>query len=154
MTSLSIEIPGLAEIVKNIEDVSKLQYVNAAMLAGAKHIQGKVNKYPKATTANNPDNPTGRWYERTYGPRWKRKDGSIGGRKTSEDLHGQWTISERAGMEIVVGNKVSYGIYVQDEDYQADFHKKRGWKTIQTVVKDEEATVVKFITDYLDKMLK
>jgi hypothetical protein len=89
----TIEIRGLDEVLKRLKNVRDLTGVKAALKAGALHVQGKINKYPPETAANDSSLP--RWYERNYGPRWRRKDGSVGGRKTSQMLSKSWTIESR-----------------------------------------------------------
>lgn len=158
MAEVPVTIVGLDKVIDQIDSIKQLEQAAGLMLAIGQHVKGKVDQYPPATEANSPrsfvSGGKNTWYERGYGPKWARKDGSIGGRKTSETLGRKWTISMRGGDEVVVGNNVSYGIYVQDEDNQADFHKRRGWKTAQQVAKEEEPTITRFIEDYLEKLLK
>jgi hypothetical protein len=74
-----------------------------------------------------------RWYQRGYGPRWARKDGSIGGRPTSEQLGQRWAVvSKRWGA--IVGSPVAYSPVVQHHKEQAKFHKARGWVTDKMAV--------------------
>jgi len=151
--SSEVRVEGLDEIIRKIDSVAKLKRAVNGLRAGAVHIEGKMKQYPGSSIANSPSNPTGRWYERTYGPRWRRRDGSIGGRKTSEDLRSKWTIaSEASGLRQVIGNNVSYGIHVQGEK-QAHFHAARGWKTTEQVAKEETDTVVNFVKSEIDKDL-
>lgn len=146
-SSITVQLSGLDEILRNVDSIQKLEGLQAAMLAGATHMKSRVDRYPPASEANNPSNQ--RWYERGYGPHWRRRDGSMGGRKTSEMLNREWTVATRGPSEVVLGTNVSYSPYVMDADHQAWFHKARGWKTIQQVAKDETPTVIKFISDYM-----
>ena len=147
----NIEIQGLEEVVKKIEKLGRLDYLQAAIKASAAHVKGKVAQYPPSTAANAPGSK--RWYERGYGSKWTRADGSIGGRKTSEMLGRKWTTETRnRGLTAVVGNNVSYGPYVQGEK-QAAFHKARGWKTAEDVAKEETDEVVRFITGAINKIM-
>jgi len=151
MPSSSVTIKGLDKLQDKLTSVAALRGAKNALKAGALHIKGKVDTYPKSTSANSPSQQ--RWYERGYGPRWKRRDGSVGGRKTSETLGRRWTIaSEASGLRQVIGNNVSYGIYVQGEK-QAHFHADRGWQTTEQVAEQEEATVVAFVQAEVDKAI-
>ena len=146
--SITVQLSGLDEILRNIDSVAKLEGLQAAMLASGAHVKAKVDKYPRATEANSPDQK--RWYERGYGPRWRRKDGSMGGRKTSEMLNRSWSIALRdSGNTLVVGSHASYSPYVHDRDKQAEFHKRRGWITIQAVGEQEAPVIIKFVADYM-----
>jgi len=148
----SIKINGLDELTAKLKKLEDLQAIAPALRAGALHVKGKIATYPPSSEANTPNQR--RWYERGYGSKWMRADGSIGGKKTSENLGRKWTIGERnAGLTQVVGNNVSYGPFVQDAESQAAFHKARGWKTVQDVVASETDKVIAMISQELDKIL-
>ena len=148
----AVTIKGLPELARKLDNLQDLKKLVPALKASASHIKGTVNVYPPATLANSETRP--RWYQRNYGPRWRRKDGTIGGRKTSENLKHKWTTKDRdRGLTWIVGNNVSYGEYVQDRGKQARWHKRNKWKTIQDVAEQEADTVVKFIKAEVDKIL-
>lgn len=133
---MSAKIEGLAALVKGLEELGGMKAVRGAMRGAALYIKSKINVYPPASEGNQPDQR--RWYQRGWGTKWMRKDGSIGGSKTSETLGRKWTTELiNGGMVAEVGNNVSYGPYVQDKDHQALFHEARGWKVIQDVAEDE-----------------
>ncbi len=157
MTTVTIQIEGLDAVVNKINTIEQFQGLETAMLAVGTHVKGKIDKYPQSTEANEPrsfvSGGKNSWYERGYGPRWARKDGSVGGRKTSKDMGRQWGV-KASHAQVIIGNNVAYAPFVHDEDEQASFHKRRGWKTIQQVAKEEEPTVRRFIEDYIAKLLK
>jgi hypothetical protein len=125
--------------------------IQPALKAGAEHIKGKINQYPPATSANTPGQK--RWYERGYGPKWTRRDGSIGSRKSSEMLGRKWTTAPQGTRAYVIGNNVSYSPYVHDPEKQAAFHKARGWKTTAQVAEQEGPRVVAFIERWINKVI-
>lgn len=150
-----IKIRGARELMAKLERLNKLKVVVPAIKAATLHVKGKIATYPPATEANSPTNPTGRWYQRGYGPRWARKNGQAGGRKTSETLGRRWTTDYRnGGLTGVVGNNASYGPYVQSEQEQASFHRERGWKTDEDVINSEQDTVERYILRAIDKALE
>ena len=132
-------IKGMNKLMRKLDTVAKLKGAKHGLKAGALHVKGKIAQYPPSTTANSPGNPTGRWYERGYGPRWLRKrKGGVGGRKTSETLGRKWAIGERAGgMQQVIGNNASYAEFVHEEEEQAKIHGARAWKTDEQVLREE-----------------
>jgi hypothetical protein len=72
---------------------------------------------------------------------------------TSETLGRKWTIKSRdGGMSAVVGNNVSYGIFVQGEK-QAAFHARRGWKTTEQVADKEGPRVREYIAEAIRRAL-
>jgi hypothetical protein len=144
-----IEIVGLERLLQKIENLGQLKHVAAALKAGATHVKGKIAQYPPASEANMPGQA--RWYERGYGMRYA----SGRGKRTSETLGRKWTIASRdGGLTQVVGNDVSYGPYVQSAKFQARIHAKRGWKTDEQVLDEEQDTVANFVLDEVRKVLR
>lgn len=154
MPDALIVVTGIEETLAKLQRLGKLDTMRAVMLAAAEHVKGVVDKYPPATIANSPQNPTGKWYERGYGPKWRTKDGGVHGRKTSKMLGRQWTVAAIGNFESVVGNNVPYGPYVQDETEQASFHKAHGWKTVQQVAREEADTVTRFIVAEIGRQIE
>ena len=147
-----IRIDGLAPLIRKLDTLQKLEKIKPALRASAVHVKGKISKYPRSSEANVPNQR--RWYERGYGSRWMRRDGSIGGKKTSETLGKRWAVrEERGGMTQIIGNNASYAVFVQDKDEQAAFHALRGWSTAQQVAQDETPVVIRFVQDEIDKIL-
>ena len=147
----SITINGLDELTAKLKKLEDLKAIAPALRAGALHVKGKIATYPPSSEANSPGQK--RWYERGYGSKWTRADGSVGGKKTSEFLGRKWTIGERnAGLTQIVGKNTSYGIYVQGEK-QAAFHGRRGWKTTDQIADSETKPVIDLISRELDKLL-
>ena len=130
----SIKVEGLDRLQRHLNRNLKPAFRRAS-LAIAEVIRDEIAKYPPATIANSPSNPRGRWYQRGYGPRWARRDGSVGGRKTSEQLGQSWTTRQK-DMGAIVGTKVSYAPFVQAANQQASFHQGRGWVTDRQAVQD------------------
>jgi len=159
MPDVVIRIEGLDRIQHKLKQLEPRRYMSDVMGECLSDIKDDVAVYPPATEANQPRSFTSggvnRWYERGYGSRWARKDGSIGGSPTSEELGRSWTTRvEQQGMRGVVGNKVSYGPFVQDEDDQAPFHKERGWGTIQEVAKRQAPKAIRRIQAAIRKILR
>lgn len=143
-----IQIKGLDRLQHKLAALADPQKYAAAMDAAATHVKGKIAKYPPSSEANRP-NDVLPWYERGYGTRYP----GGGGRKTSQTLGRKWTIAKRGTLARVVGNNVSYGPFVQGER-QAWFHKRRGWKTTETVAKEERKTVVEFLQKKVREILE
>lgn len=98
--------------------------ISVGLLGVAKLAENIIGPYPPAPT---PSGDT--WYERGYGPKRRRKDGSITGRKTSEMLGRRWTIASRSRMIVVLMNTASYAANVHDSDEQSAVMQAIGWKT-------------------------
>jgi hypothetical protein len=146
-------IKGLDELVRKLKTFEDLQKLRPAMMAGALHVKGKIAQYPPFSAAN-VEPSHGRWYKRGWGSKYKRLDGKVTGKKTSETLGRRWTVANRdRGLTKVIGNKASYARYVQSEEEQAGFHGDRGWKTDAQVIKEEQEAVLNFVKKEVDKIL-
>lgn len=148
-----IQINGVSELIQKLERLERLSFLYPAIAAATLHVKGKIAKYPPSSEANTPNQR--RWYQRGYGSKWMRRDGSVGGSKTSETLGRKWTTeTANGGLTGVVGNNVSYGPYVQDAEKQAAFHAARGWKTTDQVADEEQKRVGQFILQAIEKALE
>lgn len=152
------EIRGMRELLQKLDTLAGLEGAKRGLKAGALHIKGIVSQYPPATEANS--STMDRWYQRGYGPRWRRRDGSIGGSKTSEALGRKWTEESRnGGLTQVIGNNVTYGPWVQAAEKagtkgpQASFHKQHGWKTDEEVIDQEGSRVLSFVKSEIERDL-
>ena len=159
MPDVIIRIEGLERLQGKLKALEPRRYMSAVMDRCLSDIKDDVAIYPPASEANQPRSWTSggpnTWYERGYGTRRVRKDGSIVGYQTSEELGRSWTTRvEQGGMRGVVGNKVSYGPFVQDEDEQAPFHKETGWRTIQEVAKRQAPKAIGRIQAAVRKILR
>lgn len=118
----------------------------------AKLIENEIAPYPSAP------NYAGRqrWYERGYGPRWRRKSGGIGGRKTSQRLNTRWRIVDAAHQTKLV-NTASYSGYVHRTDparkMPARIHVQRGWVQDKDAVARAMPQIVRVFEKTLGEML-
>jgi hypothetical protein len=130
-----VDVNDLRKLAKklDIEDAFK-----DGLFAAATYIKGVISEYPPATAANLPQPYPARWYERGFGTKYKTKDGTIKGNKTSEILGKRWTVKKLDnGNDAEVGNNASYAPFVQDKTRQAKKHKQTGWPTVQQVAEEE-----------------
>ena len=133
-----------------------------AMMGGAVElIRSGVAEYPPETAGNKPRGFTSggqnTWYERGFGSRWARKDGSVGSAETSEALGRSWTTEVRgfaAGVRGIVGTKASYAPLVQDEKRQAAVHKRNKWPTVQGVFKDKAREIVHLFDSVIARIIR
>ena len=136
--SVSITIQGLDRLQRKLgTDFKPVLRGATKAIAGA--IEGEIAPYPPTTAANRPRSNiatkrTLPWYERGYGTRWLRRDGSIGGRKTSQQLGRSWGIKSKGSIGAVLGSRATYSPYVHSHEKQAKFHGARGWVTDKEAV--------------------
>ena len=145
---LAMRIEGLAQLQARFRGVNFRPALRTATLAIAHEIENYVAPYAPETAANmkpgwfviGGGKRGNRWYERGYGTKWLRKDGSVGGRKTSQVLNRQWNVQRHGDIGAVLNNKASYGLYVHGADQQASFHAAHNWRTDEAGVKHVSQT--------------
>ena len=151
---VSVDIEGLDKI-KNIGPaIPKSIFEMVRFVAHEVHI--RMAAYPPETHANQPGPYPERWYQRHFGQRWARLDGSTGGNDTSEQLQKSWR-------EVVVGpltrevwTDVSYAPYVQSAEYQSGVMRVIGWQTDEEVVEEvmNDARIQRRIDAAIDSALE
>ena len=109
-----------------------LPAIQAAAVGYLEAFRNELTPYPPSSEANRP-NARGRWYERGYGPRWLRKDGSVGGRKTSQALGRSWSVAPTSTGAHLWSRATYSGALHRDpaspgRPRQAGFHGRRGWQ--------------------------
>lgn len=133
-----------------------------AMMGGATRLlHDALVDYPSETAGNKPRAFTSGgqnvWYERGFGSKWARKDGSVGESQTSETLGRSWTTEVRgfaAGVRGIVGARASYAPLVQDEKRQAAIHKRHEWSTIQSVFKDKKREIIQLFDSVIARIIR
>ena len=155
-----IEVKGLERIKRNLDKLpTELSRAMAATMdASLLNLKGPL-AYPPTTEANRPKHGTwGPYYERGIGSAYKQKrDGSVTQYKNSERLSANWATKVTSGPFTLtgeVGNKASYAPDVHTDALQPDIFGARGWKTVETAVKEERAGIVRLFENTISKVLK
>lgn len=147
---ITVHIDGLEELIEKLTWMDDPTPLRRAMTKSTAHLQNNIAEYPSSSNANSPGSGYS-WYERGFGTRTRT------GRAypTSETLGRRWTSEVSAnGRKGVVGNNASYGPYVQSEEKQAGFHKRRGWQTDVSIADKEGDKVVAFFEAEIDEALQ
>ena len=150
-TGATIEIKGMDELVKKLDDLSKLRKVHAGFKAGLLYLKGKIATYPPqkhitiASLGGWKSDKQRRWFFANL------RAGTIdvpyrrGQSEGSEDLANKWAIKyDKSKFEGTVGNNASYARMVMG-DKQTKMMKMIGWKTVDTVAKDETKRVQEYV---------
>jgi hypothetical protein len=58
------------------------------------------------------------------------------------------------GWRAVIGNDASYVRYVHDSKEQARFHKRRGWVTDRTAIRESREDIMIFLKFQADRLLE
>lgn len=145
-------VEGLDKWINRLEKAGDMGALKGTMQTATEMLRDEIAPYPKASDANSPTQ--GRWYERGYGPRWRRIDGSVGGRRTSKTLGRRWTTKVTAdGKEGQVGNNASYAPFVHHKPKQASFHKRRGWVSDEDAIKKAKPGILQLFKEAIERAL-
>ena len=158
MTTSGIRIEGLDAAIRKCEKIGKLDVIKAGLKEAGTHVKGKLgpSNYPPRKYLPQPfkTDKSRRFFFAAL------KDGRIqvpyrrGQSPGSEDLGQKWTVKARkGGLQVVVGNNVSYGPLVQGPE-QSGYMKAIGWKTTDQIAKEETAAVNKILAAAIEKALK
>lgn len=150
---MPIEVRGLDAITRKLDALGSPSVFRVPMAQAVQFVQDGVAKYPPSSSANTPK-AHGGWYERGFGSKYRRLDGNVTTRQTSETLGRRWTANVSAdGKTGRVGNNASYVIYVQGER-QAKWHKRRGWTHAPDWVDAHSSDILAFFEAHYRKLLR
>lgn len=160
---MTTTMTGDAELKRKLSKLKDFSFLVPVMVSMASHVKGAISfpgGYPATGAGNKPSGPGSQWYERGYGPKWMRMDGSINGRNSSENLGKSWGLeAENSGLRQIIGNDTSYGPWVQGvakvdgAGPQSSAMNAIDWKTTDDVMNEEEEKVLTEIKKAVDKQL-
>ena len=152
--SLTINDKEMRDLTDAFATLDMGPVIERVVPLAAKMVQSRMAVYPPETDANKPGPYPKKWYQRHFGPRYTKKDGSIGGQDTSERLQKAWRTDLVKPAEAHVftkspqtGGEVSYVEHVQSYENQTNVHKEHGWQTDRAVAEKVEKSPA------LDKVL-
>jgi len=132
-----VRLEGLDELLSKLDAAQRRDVLRSVVGVVAVRAKRMLARYPPSSEANNPANK--RWYERGYGSRYRRNDGRVTGRRTSQTLGRKWAVQMTSATRAVVGNNAAYARYVQgNRQEQAKIHKRRGWVNTGDVAGDKK----------------
>lgn len=152
-------IPSIKEIVSRIKAViddpaSRRRVLTRAVLelkdlAAGYPVEGAWNRAP-GTKGNNV------WYQRQYGTRYKRKDGTIGGRNTSQRLQKSWytEVQRKDEFSASAFTDVTYAPFLLDPNRRVNWAAGHGWQTLDEIETDYTPRFEKIILDELDNQIE
>jgi hypothetical protein len=112
-------------------------------IASGYPVEGAWNKAP-GTKGN------GVWYQRNFGTRYTRKDGTTGGRNTSQQLQKNWHI-ERQGESASVWTAVTYAPFLLDANRRVSWAAGHGWLTTDQIAEDYMPRLEEIVIDEIVK---
>ena len=158
MTSevVGMKVEGLEELERTLGYLNGREVFGDIIYISGQELRSKAGKYPRASSANTPPATHGAWYERGVGTRYRRLDGAITGRKTSEMLSKQWAVKKSGSANnptATVENTASYATYVHGLE-QAGIHVRRGWKNLYTMATTMLPELQRDVAAAVDRQLR
>ena len=137
--NVNIRIEGLDKLQREL-DPARVTTALGRVVKRVNHIVlTRMAVYPPEGPYNRPGPPGSRWYQRLKGPRWRRVDGSIGGRNTSQKLQPSWRQKVLSPLSREVFTEVTYSPFVVSKEEQTSVHAAHGWQTDEQVAEEVEA---------------
>jgi hypothetical protein len=148
---MEITVQGAADLARKL-NVNIRRELQPAMVAIGAVLQGIIAPYPAAPSY------TGRkrWYERGYGQRWLRKDGTKGGIKTSQFLNRSWAVEpDTVTNGALVTNKATYSPWLHLQQKQTKVAERIGWITDRDGIRraEQSGDIVRVVEKALSNIL-
>lgn len=151
--------PSLKEIMARVKRViddpaSRRRVLLRAVLelkdlAAAYPVAGRWNSAP-GTKGDN------RWYQRGFGSRWLRKDGTFGGSNTSQRLQQSWNTEVQRQDEFTASafTDVTYAPYLLDEEKpRVNWAQSHGWQSLDEIQEDYAPRFERAVLDEVDDQI-
>ena len=153
---VGMKIEGLEELEHTLGELTGRAIFGKLIELAGNTLVARASKYPHPGPWNTAPATHGAWYHRGHGTRYKRLDGVITGRKTSEVLDKQWS-NKRGGSAnnptATVENRASYATYVHGLE-QAGIHVRRGWKNLYTMATTMLPEMQRKVAAAVDRQLR
>jgi len=151
--------PSIKEIMARIKKViDDPQARRRVLLRGVLEVKDLASAYPVAGRWNSAPGTRGdnRWYQRGYGTRWLRNDGSYGGNNTSQRLQQSWQTEVQRTSEFTASafTDVTYAPYLLDEDKpRVRWSESHGWQSLDEIQEQYEPRFEKLVLDEVDDQI-
>lgn len=163
MTVTASMTPSAEQIKRWLESVvDDPRARRRVLIRGSLELKDRYIVYPKAGKWNSAPGTKGNnvWYQRKFGTRYLRKDGTFGGRNTSENLQVSWQHSISADdYKASVFTDVSYAPYLYapltaPKPHQVYWAALHGWQDVDEIAENYAPRFVEIVSDEIDAQLR
>jgi hypothetical protein len=149
--------PNAAQIKKWLESVvDDPQARRRVLLRGSLELKDRYIVYPTAGKWNSAPGTKGnnKWYQRKFGSRYLRKDGTTGGRNTSQNLQTSWQ-SQLAADDYFISTftAVTYAPYLYDPAQRVGWAAGHGWQDVNEIAENYAPRLVEIVGEEIDKQI-
>jgi len=151
--------PSLDGVLKRIKEViTDKQSRRRLLLRAVLELKDLTAAYPVAGAWNSAPGAKGdgQWYQRNFGTRYSRKDGTTGGRNTSQKLQKNWRteIQRKDEFSASVFTEVTYAPFLLDPTKRVHWAAGHGWQSLDEIEKDYMPRFEKLALEEIDKQIK
>ena len=145
----------MARVKKVIDDPASRRRV---LLRAVLELKDLAAAYPVAGRWNSAPGTKGdnRWYQRGFGSRWLRKDGTFGGSNTSQRLQQSWNTEVQRQDEFTASafTDVTYAPYLLDEEKpRVNWAQSHGWQSLDEIQEDYSPRFERAVLDEVDDQI-
>ena len=145
----------MARVKKVIDDPASRRRV---LLRAVLELKDLAAAYPVAGRWNSAPGTKGdnRWYQRGFGSRWLRKDGTFGGINTSQRLQQSWNTEVQRQDEFTASafTDVTYAPYLLDEEKpRVNWAQSHGWQSLDEIQEDYAPRFERAVLDEVDDQI-
>ena len=145
----------MARVKKVIDDPAARRRV---LLRAVLELKDLAAAYPVAGRWNSAPGTKGdnRWYQRGFGSRWLRKDGTFGGSNTSQRLQQSWNTEVQRQDEFTASafTDVTYAPYLLDEEKpRVNWAQSHGWQSLDEIQEDYAPRFERAVLDEVDDQI-
>jgi hypothetical protein len=145
----------MRKILDSIQDNPELE--RRILLRGTLELADRARVYPAAGAWNRPPGTRGdnRWYQRQFGPRWLRANGTLNGKNTSQRLQKSWKVAVSKDSKVgSVFTGVTYAPFLLDPDRRVSWARGHGWKTTTEITDEYADRFSEMALQEIDKEIK
>jgi len=128
-----MKIKPSEKLQKIIDSLASPTVKRAILARAAQELLDRAAVYPEEGAWNSPSRQ--RWYQRHFGTRYRRKDGVVTGRNTSERLQKSWQIEDNE-TSASIWTAVSYAPFLYDQSQRASWAAEHGWLTGDEILEE------------------
>jgi hypothetical protein len=148
--------PDFDKLLKKIEGIISNEITRRRLLTRAiLELKDLASAYPVAGAWNHAPGARGdnRWYQRNFGSRWKRKDGTIGGTNNSQQLQKNWRseVMKRDEFSASAFTEVTYAPFLLDDEQRVSWAELHGWQSLNDIEEEYAGRFEELALDELDK---
>jgi hypothetical protein len=154
MTSAVTITPDFKEVRQFVENLINDPKARTRLLRLASlELSDRMRVYPPEGLYNHEPGAQGNgvWYQRQFGSRYRRKNGTLGGRNTSQKLQKNWRVERVDAFSTSVYTEVTYAPYLFDPNQRASWAASHGWKDLNEVEADYAPRFVELALEMVDE---